>query len=229
MQASLSTSSAQTVSAPTNHAELGKLWVAAQSGSAIFLWRFASGLLGYVSANAKETIQQTADGMGKSRTFVSRALKAARAFPNAPTATDDQTRFVDMFYGNEGKTAAQKNKTTANPADTGKGFIRAGVRSCLKGGMSAEEISAYVAECLTGAAADAAKAAATDPADNAGTVKLDSAKASAAARTQAKSQANQTAANAKTAAPQLDPAMAAHFLSMMQTLMASQTAAPVAA
>lgn len=209
------------VQTPTTHSDLGKLWVAAQSGSAIFLWRFASGLLAYSTANAKEKLADIGAGIGRSKTFICRALKAARAFPNAPTTETDAQAFSDMFYGNEAQTAARAAGTSATTApaskvDTGKGFIRSGIRSCLKGGMSAAEILAYCQEQMV-QAETAAQADPTDPADAVGTVKTDSAKKQAAARTQAKAAQNAQGARMTIAPPaQADQlAQVAHLLSSM--------------
>lgn len=188
--------SSMTATASTNPkslADLAKLWAAAQSGSAIFLWKFSAGLLTFAGENPKLSMADIGTGIDRSRTFVSRALKAARQFPNAPTVEKDQRAFVDLFWGNQAQTAARAagTTTTATPksADEAlRGAIRLAKLAVRRGLASADVVEKITHAIETGVISSGTGA---EP----GTVKLDSGKAAAAARTRAKATQNQAHAN----------------------------------
>jgi len=139
-----------------NNADLAALsdtWMAAQSGSADYLWKFSQRLLQFVTASPKITQAEIGAALAVSagrataysKTWVSRALKAARETPEQPTAPAAATAFVDLFYGNiaREKKAKKASSTTAQEAyKAGLAFLR----RAEKLGMDTDEIVDGVAE-----------------------------------------------------------------------------------
>lgn len=108
----------------TLHA-VGACWQTARSGSACHLWRFARGLLGFATANpetkSKELGAACASAVGRtapySPSWVSRALKAARATETEPVDPGAARVFLGLFHGN-GRRASAKGDSKHRPGES---------------------------------------------------------------------------------------------------------------
>jgi hypothetical protein len=135
--------------------DIARKWEAAQRGSADLLWQFSRALLGFVTANPKvkyaEIGEQCAIEAKRatpySKSWVSKALKAARATPTAPATPAEATAFYDLFNGNK---ARKGKKTKASP--TAEEMIKAGLaflKRAAAEGAEVEDIEERVHEALT--------------------------------------------------------------------------------
>lgn len=134
-------------------AALSDTWMAAQSGSADYLWKFSQRLLKFVTASPKITQTEIGAALAVSagrataysKTWVSRALKAARETPEQPTIPASATAFVDLFYGN----VAREKKAKKSASTTAQEAYKAGIaflRRAERLGMDTEEIIDGVSE-----------------------------------------------------------------------------------
>jgi hypothetical protein len=176
---------------PATAQDCGALWAAAQKGSALFLWRFAHGVARFVAANPKvklaEIGQACADSCGRAKAYskgwVSRAVKAAKAFPAAPATPEEAARFADLFHGN---TPAQPKASKAGSAEDALAGAKSFAKLAVKRGLEAAAVLAALAAALEGEEGEEAE---ESPA-----VRNELAKAQAKARSLAKAAQAQAAA-----------------------------------
>lgn len=144
-----------TVTLPADTSELSSRWAAAQTGGANMLWRFCQSLKLFSASNpeAKQVDigVECAKAAGRtapySKSWVSRAIKCANTFAEAPVTPEDATSFMDIFHGREVK--ALKTKTTST--GTSKDAIASAIsyaKLAVKRGMSVHETLTAIADAL---------------------------------------------------------------------------------
>jgi hypothetical protein len=138
-----------------NVGELGAQWAAAQMGNAVYVWRFSQSLLSFAGANPSLKLADIGEELAKaaqrptpySKTWVSRALKAARTVQDEPQTESAATAFCDLFYGNVARTATTKAKTSPSAEDALKAAINFAKRA-VKLGMKADEVAGAVSDAV---------------------------------------------------------------------------------
>lgn len=127
--------------------KLSKSWDACKGGTGRILWTFAKQVETYKSQNPKVKGQDIAKALGKSPSWVSKVLGAAKAYPKAPETVEQAAAFYDKFHGVD-SAKREKSKTPMDAAAALKAAI-AFARKAVKLGADAEEVSNAIAEALT--------------------------------------------------------------------------------
>jgi hypothetical protein len=135
----------------TSVQEVGARWSAAQGASVAALWVFAHSVLAFQSANPKVKLAEIgaacavavkrASPYGKS--WVSRAVKAARAVGKTPATKDEASKFYDLFYG---QSATRKAKKSNPSAEDALKAARAFLRRAVKLGLEVDDARAAMTE-----------------------------------------------------------------------------------
>lgn len=142
-----------------NLAQLGAQWAASQSGTACLVWRFAQSLLGFATANTELKLADIGVELARaakraepySKTWVSRAIKAAKTFTSEPETEEDASRFLDSFYGNETRRERQAKTKTSKTTPTAEDALRTAVTYAKRAvalGMNAELVTDAIAEAV---------------------------------------------------------------------------------
>ena len=157
-----------------NLSQLGAQWSAAQVGTSTLVWRFAQSLLGFATANQSMKLAEIGAELGRaakraapySKTWVSRAIKAAKTFTTEPQSEEDASRFLDAFYGNETRTERKAKARAAKTTPTAEDALKTAVfyaRRAVKLGMNAELVTDTIADELGTEAAPDTTAQALNP------------------------------------------------------------------
>ena len=161
-----------------NLIQLGAQWAASQSGTAVLVWRFSQSLLGFATANQEMKLADIGVELGRaakraepySKTWVSRAISAAKKYTREPENEEDASRFLDSFYGNETRRErqAKAKAATTKPAPTAEDALKTAchyAKKAIKLGMNIELVSDAIQDAIGFEAAPdtTAQALATTP------------------------------------------------------------------
>jgi hypothetical protein len=146
---------------------LGAQWAAAQGAGAALLWDWAQSVLRFTVGDPKAKLADIGAACAAackrekpySKGWVSRALKAARAFSAKPASPEDAARFMDLFHGVDSK--ARKAKKTMSVDDALKAAAAFARKAVTLGADPDDVVSAITDALCDGGAADAAQAGST--------------------------------------------------------------------
>ena len=107
---------------------------------AMALWRFWRGVSNMLASEGAPKQSDIADACGRHPGWVSRGVKAARAFDTAPIGEDAADKFMLLL---DGKAAPKKDKESASAADRIK-IAQSWLRSAHKAGATLDDIAQAV-------------------------------------------------------------------------------------
>lgn len=156
---------ATTTTTPTL-SDVANQWGVTAQADGELLWRFGRTLLAYVEANPKS--KQVDIGVALayavtrpkpySPTWVSRALKASRAWEQPPANPAEGEAFRQVFYGHEARPT--KVATPSTSPDAALEHVARWVREALNRGATPAQVSACVASAIASVGSPTAAAAA---------------------------------------------------------------------
>jgi hypothetical protein len=169
---------------------VGAAWAASQDGSAELLHGFARGLLAFTEDPANKDIKQADIGAACARaegrkdmtkgvvdtntglmvypdkpyspSWVSRALKAAKAFPEKPTDSATSAAFCRMFYGHDKRVAKAADPSAKDPQKNLDACVKNAIKA-FEGGFSGADIIGAVTAAINAAVKARDSVPAADP------------------------------------------------------------------